>query len=150
MLAAKAKAAAAATADAAKAKKAADMAKRAAGCQPLRGAHRAARLRPDPRLLQGVFSGNRAIGCALMLEAGFGLDQMPCLDKLWTKESDWRTTAENTVDPGRTASRRRCPAAKMAEFGSDWKTNPVPQIKWGLQLHQEPVQGLRAAPGTSG
>ncbi|HEX2771285.1 MAG TPA: lytic transglycosylase domain-containing protein, partial [Micromonosporaceae bacterium] len=30
------------------------------------------------------YSGNRETGCALLLDAGFGIDQMPCLDKLWT------------------------------------------------------------------
>ncbi len=31
----------------------------------------------------GDYSGNRAIGCALMLDVGFKIDQFPCLDKLF-------------------------------------------------------------------
>src|SRR5690606_26751691 len=42
------------------------------------------------------YSGNRQIGCTLLLEWGFGLDQMPCLDKLWTKESGWNEHASNS------------------------------------------------------
>ena len=39
------------------------------------------------------YSGNRATGCALMLKAGFEIDQFPCLDKLWNKESGWNHQA---------------------------------------------------------
>ena len=41
------------------------------------------------------YSGSRKIGCALMLDAGFKLDQFPCLDKLWKKESGWNYKATN-------------------------------------------------------
>jgi len=77
------------------------------------------------------YTGNRAIGCSLLLAAGFGLDQMPCLDKMWTHESNWRTTAEN-ASSGAYGIPQALPASKMATFGSDYRTNPVPQIKWGL------------------
>ncbi|GFJ91334.1 hypothetical protein Prum_049760 [Phytohabitans rumicis] len=42
------------------------------------------------------FSGNRKTGCALMIAAGFKIDQFPCLDKLWTKESGWNHKARNS------------------------------------------------------
>ena len=77
------------------------------------------------------YSGNRALGCALLLDAGFGLDQMPCLDKLWTKESGWNERAQNKSS-GAYGIPQALPGDKMAKYGSDWKTNPVPQIKWGL------------------
>jgi hypothetical protein len=77
------------------------------------------------------YTGNRAIGCGLLLDAGFSLDQMPCLDKMWTKESNWRTTAENPSS-GSYGIPQALPADKMAVYGSDYRTNPVPQIKWGL------------------
>jgi hypothetical protein len=77
------------------------------------------------------YEGNRAIGCALMLQWGFGLEQMPCLDKMWTKESNWRTTAENPVSHSYGIP-QALPADKLSKYGSDWRTNPVPQIKWGL------------------
>jgi Transglycosylase SLT domain len=76
------------------------------------------------------YSGNRAIGCALMLDAGFGLDQMPCLEKLWTKESGWNPKASNPS--GAYGIPQALPGSKMGAYGDDWETNPATQIKWGL------------------
>ncbi|BCJ46821.1 hypothetical protein GCM10010168_36570 [Actinoplanes ianthinogenes] len=77
------------------------------------------------------FSGSRAIGCALTLQAGFGLDQFACLNKLWAKESGWNYRAENRSS-GAYGIPQSLPGSKMAAFGADWKTNPATQIKWGL------------------
>ena len=77
------------------------------------------------------FSGNRALGCALLLEAGFGLDQMGCLDAMWTKESDWNEQGQNNSS-GAYGIPQALPASKMAAYGEDYLTNPVPQIRWGL------------------
>jgi hypothetical protein len=77
------------------------------------------------------YSGNRALGCALLLAAGFGLDQMGCLDSLWTRESGWNERSSNSSS-GAYGIPQALPGNKMATFGSDWQTNPVPQIKWGL------------------
>ena len=76
------------------------------------------------------YSGNRAIGCTLMLKAGFGLEQMPCLEKLWTKESGWNEKAANRS--GAYGIPQALPGSKMAVYGSDWQTNPATQITWGL------------------
>jgi hypothetical protein len=77
-----------------------------------------------------AFSGNQGIGCALMLQAGFGLDQMSCLVNIWNKESGWKTTAAN--GSGAYGIPQARPASKMAAYGSDYLTNPATQIKWGL------------------
>ncbi|WIM99229.1 lytic transglycosylase domain-containing protein [Actinoplanes oblitus] len=77
------------------------------------------------------FSGSRAIGCALTLQAGFGLDQFACLNKLWARESGWNYRAENRGS-GAYGIPQSLPGSKMAAFGDDWKTNPATQIKWGL------------------
>jgi hypothetical protein len=77
------------------------------------------------------YSGNRATGCALMLKAGFKIDQFPCLDKLWKKESGWNHKAANPSS-GAFGIPQSLPGSKMASEGSDWKTNPATQIKWGL------------------
>jgi hypothetical protein len=77
------------------------------------------------------FSGNRAVGCALMLKAGFGIDQFPCLNKLWSKESNWRHTASNPSS-GAYGIPQALPGSKMGSAGSDWRSNPATQIKWGL------------------
>ncbi|GAA5183753.1 hypothetical protein GCM10023322_23790 [Rugosimonospora acidiphila] len=76
------------------------------------------------------YSGNQGIGCGLLLDAGFGLDQMPCLVNMWNKESGWRTTAK--ASSGAYGIPQALPGNKMASYGSDYLTDPVPQIKWGL------------------
>ncbi len=78
-----------------------------------------------------AYTGNKATGCTLLLQEGFALSQMPCLDKMWSKESGWRTTAENSSS-GAYGIPQALPASKMAVYGADYRTNPVPQIKWGL------------------
>jgi hypothetical protein len=77
------------------------------------------------------YSGNRRTGCALMLDAGFKIDQFPCLDKLWAKESGWNHKAYNSGS-GAYGIPQALPGSKMQSAGSDWKTNPATQIKWGL------------------
>jgi hypothetical protein len=77
------------------------------------------------------YSGNRATGCALMLAAGFGIDQFPCLNKLWNRESGWNARARNKSS-GAYGIPQAYPGDKMSSVASDWKTNPATQIKWGL------------------
>lgn len=77
------------------------------------------------------YSGNREIGCALLLDRGFELDQMPCLDKLWKKESGWNHRARNNSS-GAYGIPQALPGSKMASAGDDWENNPATQIKWGL------------------
>lgn len=77
------------------------------------------------------YSGNRAIGCAMLLNAGFSLDEMPCLDALWTKESGWNHLAYN-AGSGAYGIPQALPGSKMASHGADWETNPATQIAWGL------------------
>jgi hypothetical protein len=78
-----------------------------------------------------TYTGNRAIGCSLVLAAGLSLQQMSCLDPMWTRESNWRTTADNPSSHSYGIP-QALPASKMATFGADYRTNPATQIKWGL------------------
>ena len=77
------------------------------------------------------YSGNRETGCALMIRTGFSIDQFPCLDKLWKKESGWNHRAANPSS-GAYGIPQSLPGSKMASEGSDWRSNPATQIKWGL------------------
>ncbi|MBO4208097.1 lytic transglycosylase domain-containing protein [Micromonospora echinofusca] len=77
------------------------------------------------------YSGNRRTGCALLLDSGFKIDQMPCLDKLWTKESGWNHKASNPSS-GAYGIPQALPGSKMGTVADDWRTNPATQIKWGL------------------
>jgi hypothetical protein len=56
--------------------------------------------------------------------------QFSCLDPLWAKESGWRTTAASST--GAYGIPQALPGSKMASAGSDWRTNPATQIRWGL------------------
>jgi hypothetical protein len=57
--------------------------------------------------------------------------QWTCLYNLWERESGWNVYAENPYS-GAYGIPQSLPADKMAMFGSDYLTNPVTQIKWGL------------------
>jgi hypothetical protein len=82
------------------------------------------------------YSGNKEIGCSLLGWAGFGTDQMSCLEPLWERESSWNERARN-ASSGAYGIPQALPASKMGQYGSDWETNPVPQVKWGLQYIKE-------------
>jgi hypothetical protein len=64
--------------------------------------------------------------------AQIGAAQFSCLDALWQHESDWDPSAENPSS-GAYGIAQALPAAKMASVGHDWKSNPLTQVKWGLE-----------------
>ncbi|MEV6049319.1 lytic transglycosylase domain-containing protein [Streptomyces xanthochromogenes] len=57
--------------------------------------------------------------------------QFEAFSKIVTQESGWNHTATNSSS-GAYGLVQALPASKMASAGSDWKTNPATQIKWGL------------------
>jgi resuscitation-promoting factor RpfB len=73
----------------------------------------------------------RAVGRSLAAQRGWGDDQFACLDKLWTKESNWRVDADNPSSSAYGIP-QALPGSKMASAGGDWRTNPATQITWGL------------------
>ncbi len=87
-------------------------------------------LGPVPADCEG-YSGNKGAGCARLLDHGFGLDQMPCLESLWDKESGWNERAHNPSS-GAYGIPQALPGEKMATAGDDWQYNPNTQISWGL------------------
>lgn len=64
-------------------------------------------------------------------EYGWGGSQWNCLNLLWEGESSWNFKAENSSS-GAYGIPQSLPASKMASVGADYRTNPVTQIKWGL------------------
>ena len=78
----------------------------------------------------------RAIAKALLAEFGFGPDQFGCLDSLYSRESGWRVNADNPYSSAYGIP-QALPGSKMASAGSDWATNPVTQIRWGLGYIQD-------------
>ncbi len=73
----------------------------------------------------------RAVAARLAAERGWGADQFDCLNKLWTRESDWTYTADNPTSSAYGIP-QALPGEKMAAAGPDWATNPATQIRWGL------------------
>ena len=65
-------------------------------------------------------------------EFAWGDDQYACLNKLWTKESHWNYKAHN-YRSGAHGIAQALPAVKMEVISTDWRTNPVTQIRWGLR-----------------
>jgi len=57
--------------------------------------------------------------------------QVTCLTKLWNGESHWNYQAHN-YRSGAHGIPQALPAVKMEIISTDWRTNPVTQIKWGL------------------
>lgn len=78
----------------------------------------------------------RSVAGDLMADYGWGEEQFSCLDQLWMRESGWDHTAENPSS-GAYGIPQSLPASKMAEFGDDYRTNPVTQIEWGLSYIDE-------------
>lgn len=79
----------------------------------------------------------KAAARTLMAEFGWAdAGQQACLATLWTGESDWRYTAENPSS-GAYGIPQALPASKMAQFGADYRTNPLTQIRWGLWYIQQ-------------
>jgi hypothetical protein len=79
---------------------------------------------PDPGSAQHI---------AYQMMSSFGFSpssEWTCLDEVWTKESSWQYDAENPS--GAYGIPQSLPASKMAAAGSDYRTNPATQIKWGL------------------
>ncbi|UWX98147.1 hypothetical protein N2K95_05665 [Arthrobacter zhaoxinii] len=73
----------------------------------------------------------KAYAAAALPARGWEAAQLTCLDKLWTKESEWLTSAVNP-DSGAYGIAQSLPAEKMAVAGDDWKVSYSTQINWGL------------------
>ena len=86
---------------------------------------------PDPSSIVVDPGSARALGQAMALERGYGADEFACLERLWTKESNWNVTAENTSS-GAYGIPQSLPGSKMASVAADWRTNAATQITWGL------------------
>ncbi|MGA5649548.1 transglycosylase SLT domain-containing protein [Streptomyces seoulensis] len=69
--------------------------------------------------------------------------QYKAFSKIVEHESGWNVSAQNSSS-GAYGLVQALPASKMSSAGSDWKTNPATQIKWGLDYmnsrYGSPVQ----------
>jgi hypothetical protein len=93
---------------------------------------RAAREKKRQALVDHAQSDPKSIARLLVSDRGWGDGEFSCLNSLWEKESGWSYTANNPSS-GAYGIPQSLPGSKMSSAGSDWQTNPVTQIKWGLQ-----------------
>jgi hypothetical protein len=94
---------------------------------------------PAPVVAVNDPAGAQAYAAGQLASYGWAPDQMQCLQTLWTKESDWTTTATNPSS-GAYGIVQSLPAEKMASAGADYLTNYRTQINWGLNYIQERYQ----------
>ena len=90
--------------------------------------------------------GARTVGKAMAKSKyGWGDKQYTCLNTLWTKESRWNYRSRNKVT-GAHGIPQAYPATKYESIGSDWRTNPITQMSWGLKYikvrYQTPCKAL--------
>ncbi|MEU6710462.1 transglycosylase SLT domain-containing protein [Nonomuraea sp. NPDC046802] len=81
-------------------------------------------------------SANKSIAEPMVAKRGWNKAQFRCLERLWTRESDWNHRAANSSS-GAYGIPQALPGRKMATSGRDWRTNPRTQIKWGLGYIKE-------------
>jgi hypothetical protein len=81
----------------------------------------------------GTPTANKALGALLAAAYGWGpgSSNWPYLESGWEEESGWNQYAQNPTSPAYGIPQAN-PGSKMASAGSDWKTNPATQIRWGL------------------
>ncbi|MDJ1137726.1 transglycosylase SLT domain-containing protein [Streptomyces iconiensis] len=62
--------------------------------------------------------------------------QFQCFSQIVERESGWNVIAQNPSS-GAYGLVQALPGSKMASAGSDWRSNPATQIKWGLSYMNE-------------
>ena len=78
-------------------------------------------------------TGAKKVAKSIMnTDYAWGEDEYSFLNRLWTKESHWNYKAHNSRS-GAHGIPQALPAIKMEIISTDWRTNPVTQIRWGLR-----------------
>jgi hypothetical protein len=79
-----------------------------------------------------TITGAQTVAKEIMaLDYKWGASQFGCLKILWSNESHWNYKAHN-YSSGAHGIAQALPADKMDIIATDWRTNPVTQIRWGL------------------
>lgn len=69
-------------------------------------------------------------GARTYVKIRIGIKQYNCINYVWTRESKWNPRAG--VPSGAYGIPQAFPGSKMAKFGSNWRTSPLTQVKWGI------------------
>ena len=83
-------------------------------------------------MARSIVGAKKVAKIILTEEYGMNDSQFSCLNSLWTKESHWNYKAHNPRS-GAHGIAQALPAEKMSVVATDWRTNPVTQIRWGLR-----------------
>ena len=83
-------------------------------------------------MARSIIGAKKVAKSIMNTDYAWGEDEYSCLNRLWTKESHWNYKAHNSRS-GAHGIPQALPAIKMAIISTDWRTNPVTQIRWGLR-----------------
>lgn len=79
-----------------------------------------------------------------MKQAGFSPSEYSAIDYIINRESSWNPSATN-ASSGAYGLPQSLPGSKMATAGSDWRTNPITQLKWMRNYVNERYGGANGA-----
>ncbi|OJG42718.1 tape measure domain-containing protein [Enterococcus hermanniensis] len=79
-----------------------------------------------------------------MKQAGFSPSEYAAIDYIVNRESSWNPSATN-ASSGAYGLPQSLPGSKMATAGSDWRTNPITQLKWMRNYVNERYGGANGA-----
>ena len=96
-------------------------------------------------MARSIVGAKKVAKSIMNTDYAWGDDEYACLNRLWTKESHWNYKAHNNRS-GAHGIPQALPAVKMEIISTDWRTNPVTQIRWGLRYidirYETPCQAL--------
>jgi hypothetical protein len=88
---------------------------------------------PDSLPIEGGAKGEyQKYALSLLPDFGWDSSEIEPLIYLWNRESGWNPNSHNKSS-GAHGIPQALPGSKMASEGSDYMTNPEPQIRWGLK-----------------
>lgn len=80
----------------------------------------------------GIKGEYQKYALSLLPDFGWDVSELEPLIYLWNRESGWNPNSHNSRS-GAHGIPQALPGTKMASEGSDYYTNPEPQIRWGLK-----------------
>ena len=83
-------------------------------------------------IADGIKGEYQKYALSLLPDFGWDSSELEPLIYLWNRESGWNPASHNRSS-GAHGIPQALPGSKMASEGSDYYTNPEPQIRWGLK-----------------
>lgn len=83
-------------------------------------------------IASGIKGEYQKYALSLLPDFGWDSSELEPLIYLWNRESGWNPNSHNKRS-GAHGIPQALPGSKMASEGSDYYTNPEPQIRWGLK-----------------